>query len=501
MLDFDKKVVIHLNGSRCALAIPELMRILVDVEGVPWDKAWNITSNVFSYTSHAMHKDHIESWPVYKVTQMLPRHMQIMFDINQIHLENIRTTFSSDAEIVRDLSLIEEGDVKRVRLANLAVLGSFCVNGVSRVQTEMLCKKLFPVHTKFFPDKFRNVTTGVAHRRWLLTCNPELSAFITGAIGSSWITRSESLSQLEERLNDRATLQQLADVKFAAKRRLCSYLEETAGRNFDPSALFDVQVGKIHPGKRQVLHLFHILNDYLRIKSGETVISPRVHIFSGKASPSDFLAKQIIHLISVVSDIVNQDADVSKKLAVVFVPNFGMPLAEHIIPAADLSEQLATPIFEAAGTFNMKFAFNGALTLGSRCGSNIELAEAIGEPPFYTFGKMVDELQSMQAYTPFALTEADARLKAIFGLLDTVLPSLRDGSSVYPLLASLRDTDRYYVILDFDDYIRQQERIDAAFGDQWEWGQKSLLIARCGKFSSDRTILDYAQNIWKVSVP
>ena len=263
-----------------------------------------------------------------------------------------------------------------------------------------------------------------------------------------------------------------------------------------------MQVGKIHPGKRQVLHLFHILNDYLRIKSGETVISPRVHIFSGKASPSDFLAKQIIHLISVVSDIVNQDADVSKKLAVVFVPNFGMSLAEHIIPAADLSEQLATPIFEAAGTFNMKFAFNGALTLGSRCGSNIELAEAIGEPPFYTFGKMVDELQSMQAYTPFALTEADARLKAIFGLLDTVLPSLRDGSSVYPLLASLRDTDRYYVILDFDDYIRQQERIDAAFGDQWEWGQKSLLtIARCGKFSSDRTILDYAQNIWKVSVP
>ncbi|MBN1761096.1 MAG: glycogen/starch/alpha-glucan family phosphorylase [Chitinispirillaceae bacterium] len=501
LLDFDKKVVIHLNGSRCALAIPELMRILVDVEGVPWEKAWNITSNVFSYTSHAMHKDHIESWPIYKVTQMLPRHMQIMFDINQEHLENIRTTFSSDEEIVRELSLIEEGDVKRIRLANLAVLSSFSVNGVSRIQTDILCKKLFPVHSRFFPNKFRNVTTGVAHRRWLLTGNPELSDLLSATIGSSWTVDSDQLKLLEGKLNDRSTLQQLSDVKLAAKRRLCDYIESVGGRHLDPYALFDVQVGKIHPGKRQVLHLFHILNDYLRIKSGATIVSPRVHIFSGKASPSDFLAKQIIHLISVVSDIVNQDAEVAKKLAVVFLPNFGMTHAERIIPAADLSEQLATPVFEAAGTFNMKFAFNGALTLGSRCGSNIELAEKIGEPPFYSFGKMIDELLSLQAYTPFALTEADKRLKAIFNLLEEVLPSLPDGNSVYPLLSSLRDTDRYFIMLDFDDYIRQQERIDTAFGDQWEWGQKSLLtIARCGYFSSDRTILDYTQNIWKVAV-
>ncbi len=501
ILDFDAKVAIHLNGSRCALAIPELMRILVDVEGVPWEKAWSITSNVFSYTSHAMHRDHIESWPVYKVTQMLPRHMQIMFDINQIHLENIRQTFSSDPEIVRELSLIEEGDVKRIRLANLAVLGSFSVNGVSRVQTDVLCKNLFPVHTRFYPDRFINVTTGVAHRRWLLTGNPELSSLISSRIGSSWTTHSEDLVQLEEKLNDRSTLQQLTEVKLAAKRKLCEYLESIGVRHLDPYALFDVQVGKIHPGKRQVLHLFHILNDYLRIKAGETVATPRVHIFSGKASPSDFLAKQIIHLINVVSDIVNNDPDVSRKLAVVFVPNFGMTEAERILPAADLSEQLSTPLFEAAGTFNMKFAFNGALTLGSRAGSNLELADKIGEPPFYTFGKTIEELQELQAYTPSALIEADKRLKAISGLLEEVLPTIPEGSAVYPLLSSLRDTDRYYVLLDFDDYTRQQERIDAAFGDQWEWSQKCLLtIARCGYFSSDQTIRNYAGNIWKVPV-
>ena len=501
VLDFDKKVAIHLNGSRCALAIPELMRILVDVESVPWDKAWKITSNVFAYTSHAMLKEHIERWPVYKVTQMLPRHMQIMFDINQIHLENIRKTFSSDPEVVRELSLIEEGDVKRVRLANLAALGSFSVNGVSRVQTEILCRRLFPVHIKFFPSKFRNVTTGVAHRRWLLTGNHELSSLISDCIGTSWTTRSEDLLQLEEKINDRSTLQRITDVKLGAKRKLCEHLEKTRGLHLDPFALFDVQVGKIHPGKRQVLHLFHILNDYLRIKSGAAVNSSRVHIFSGKASPSDFLAKQIIHLINVVSDIVNNDPSINGKIRVVFIPNFGMSQAEAIIPAADLSEQLSTPVFEAAGTFNMKFAFNGVPTVASRCGTNIELAEIIGEPPFYTFGKMVDELLSLQAYSPYALTEADPRLKAIFSLFDEILPSLPDGESVNPLLSSLKDADRYFVVLDFDDYIRQQQRIDTAFSDQWSWSQKCLqTIARCGRFSSDHTVRTYARDIWKVSV-
>jgi glycogen phosphorylase len=497
--DFDKKVIIHLNGSRCALAIPELMRILIDCEKVPWDKAWQITSNVFSYTSHAMTKDHLESWPVYKVTQMLPRHMQIVFDINQIHLENIRRSFSSDPEIVRELSLIEEGEVKRIRLANLAALGSFSVNGISRPQTEILSRKLFPVHTQFYPDKFRNITTGIAHRRWLLCANPPLSSLITDAIGSSWHTDAEKLQLLEDKINDRQFLEKLAQVKTNAKQIFSDFLTKQLNISVDPTFMFDTQIGKIHPYKRQVLHLLFILHCYLQIKSGKFVGSRRVHIFSGKASPSDFLAKQIIHLISLVANIVNKDPDVSKFSSVVFIPNFGMTQAERIVPAADLSEQLSTASLEAAGTFNMKFAFNGTLTIASRCGTNIELAEKIGEQACLIFGKDAEELQAMQAYKPYELAESDTRLKAIFKLLDEMLPTFSDGNMIYPLLSSLRDTDRFFVLLDFDDYVKQQEQIDRLYTDRLLWTKDCLLsIARSSHFSSDRAVTEYARTIWKV---
>lgn len=501
LTQFDKRVMIHLNGSRCALAIPELMRILVDVENVPWEQAWKITNNVFSYTSHAMSKDHLETWPVYKVTQILPRHMQIMFDINQIHLENIRKTFSDDPEIVRELSLIEEGEVKRIRLANLAALGAVSVNGVSRLQTDIICEKLFPVHTRFFPDKFKCVTSGVAHRRWLLCANKKLTKLITDEIGTAWTTNSEELAQLEHRINDHGFLQQLIDVKQNAKRRLGAYIKKVTGISIDALAMYDVQVGKIHPYKRQVLHLLHILHTYLTIKGGGKVKSPRVHIFSGKASPSDFLAKQIIHLINVVADIINNDSDVSRYSTVIFIPNFGMTQAETIVPAADLSEQLPTPLNEASGTFNMKFTLNGALAIASRSGANVDLYEHLGEDTIFTFGKSAAELQGIGAYKPYELAESDPRLKAIFNLLDQMLPTFPDGNTVYPLLSSLRDNDRSFVMLDFDDYLRQQERIDATYSDQWLWAQKCLQsIARSGKFTSDHTIKEYARTIWKVPV-
>ncbi|MBN1308730.1 MAG: glycogen/starch/alpha-glucan family phosphorylase [Chitinispirillaceae bacterium] len=499
-LEFDKRVTIHLNGSRCALAIPELMRILIDVEKVPWDRAWQITSNVFSYTSHAMSQDHIESWPVYKVAQLLPRHMQILFDINQIHLDTIRSTFSSDPDVIRELSLIEEGEVKRIRLANLAALGSFSVNGVSRVQTESLCKKLFPVHTRFFAHKFRNITAGAAHRRWLLCANPGLASLISETIGTSWTTDARHLERLEQSINNRSFLHKLTDIKLDAKRRLGRHIEAVSGCRVDELALFDIQIGMVHPSKRLVLHLFHILNDYLRLRAGGTVGTPRVHLFAGKASPSDVLAKQIIHLINIVAAIVNNDAEISRYIKVVFLPNMEMSEAERIIPAADLSEQLSTPNFVASGTFNMKFAFNGALTIASRGGTNVELVERLGEEAIYPFGKSLDELETLHVYKPYELTEADLRLKAIFTFFDEVLPSVPGGSAVYPLLASLRDSDRFFVILDFDDYIRQQERVAAAYIDQWTWSQHSLqAIARSGLFTSDRTVLDYAHDIWKVS--
>lgn len=497
--DFDKKVIIHLNGSRCALAIPELMRILVDCENVPWDQAWRITSNVFSYTSHAMSKDHLESWPVYKVTQMLPRHMQIVFDINQIHLENIRKTFSSDQEIVRELSLIEEGEVKRIRLANLAALGAFSVNGISRPQTDILCKKLFPVHTKFYPDKFRNITTGISHRRWLMCANPPLSELITSTIGGAWQSDAEYLLQLEKYADNDEFTSKFIAVKKGAKQQLGAYFKTLLQHDVDVNAMFDTQIGKIHPYKRQVLHLLFILHRYLHIRAGGSVGAKRVHIFSGKASPSDFLAKQIIHLTSLVADLVNNDAEVSKYSTVVFVPNFGMSQAERMVPAADLSEQISTASYEAAGTFNMKFSFNGTLTIASRCGTNVELFEKLGESSCFLFGKDAEELQTMHSYKPYELANADSRLKAIFTLLDETLPGYPDGNSVYPLISSLRDSDRFFVMLDFDDYVRHQGVLDSMFTDPLQWAKNCIrAIARSGHFASDRSTREYARDIWKV---
>ncbi len=500
MLDFDKYVAIHLNGSRCALAVPELMRILVDIENIPWEQAWRIVTNVFTYSSHAMSRDQIESWPVYKISQMLPRHMQIIFDINQIHLDTIRSKYSSDPDIIRDLSLIEEGEVKRVRLANLAAIGSSSVNGVSRQQTEILKKKLFPSYTAFFPDKFRNVSAGASHRRWLLCANPPLASLINETIGTSWQTDPGNLVRLEDSINDSTFLQKLINLKNDAKIRLGRYIESVTGQSVDTTAMFDIQIGKIHPFKRQTLHLFSILHDYLRLCTGGSVVSPRVHIFAGKASPSDALAKQIIHLIDIIASVINKDLEISRFIKIVFLPNFGISMAEIIIPAADLSEQLASPAYEASGTFNIKTAYNGAVTLASRSGTNIEMAEHLGESAVYSFGKTLDELTSIQYHKPFDIIESDPRLKAIYKFLNETLPSFSNGSSVYPLISSLRESDRFFDILDFDDYIRQQERIDAAYADRWLWSQRCLLsIARSGYFSSDRTVNEYSREMWKVS--
>ncbi|NLW32652.1 MAG: glycogen/starch/alpha-glucan phosphorylase [Fibrobacter sp.] len=501
ILDFDKKVVIQLNGSRCALAIPELMRLLVDVENVPWEEAWRITSNVFAYTSNAVSKDNLETWPVYKVNQIFPRHMQIIFDINQFHLDNVRRCFSNDPEMVRSLSLIEEGEVKRIRLAHLAVVGSFSVNGISRIQSDLLQKKLFPVFSQYNPQKFCNKTVGVAHRRWLLCANPELSELITSAIGDQWVTKPEKLLDLEQYADDMQFLKSLYDVKKNAKVRLSSQIRERCRFDPDETFMYDIQSGKIHPCKRHVLHIFNILHRYLLVKSGKNLESSRLHIFSGKASPSDFLAKQVIQLINVTAELVNNDPQVNDKIRVIFVPNFGMSWAEKMVPGADLSEQISTASFEAAGTFNMKYAFNGALTIASKSGSNIELAEKVGEENIFLFGKDSEFTSSIQNYHPCELLSSDQSLQNIFSLLDTYLSQIQEGSSINPLISSLRDSDRYFVLVDFNDYIKQQEQVDLLFADKMQWTRKSLLnIARVGWFSSDRVTAEYIKDIWKVPV-
>ncbi len=501
LLELDSKVVIQLSGSRCALAIPEMMRVLVDQENIEWTKAWEITRNIFAYTSNAVLRDNLELWPVYKIGQTLPRIMQIIFDINQIHLDSLRSRYGNNNEVLRNLSLIEEGEVKRIRFADLAVLGSHSVNGVSVAQTDILKKLIFPQFSLYYPEKFSCKTLGVSHRRWLLCANRPLSDLITRTIGDGWIRKPENLSRLEKYSGDQRLLKEFCHVKEKSKIALCREIKDQFGIILDHKMLFDIQSRSIHTAKRQVLNILHVLHRYLQIKKGDSLRCPRVHLFAGKASPSDFLAKQIIHLINVVADLVNNDPDVKDQMKVIFIPNFGMSWAEKIIPAADLSEQISTATLEASGTFNMKFAFNGALTIASRSGSNVEMIQRLGEENIFAFGRSAEELLALNHYNPQTVIAGDNRLQAIFSFLDSYLPKIQDGSAIYPLISSLRDSDRQFALLDFNDYVGRQQAIDELYHDSVAWAKKSLYnIARIGWFSSDRTVEEYAQDIWKVNV-
>jgi starch phosphorylase len=499
--ELDTKIAIHLNGSRCALAIPELMRILVDQEGIEWTRAWEMTTNIFSYSSSAIHRDHIETWPVYKIGQVLPRIMQVIFDINLEHLDQVRSRAGHDIDLLRNLSLIEEGEVKRIRFADMAVLGSSSVSGVSAAHTEYIKKYVFPPHHEYSPEKFNCKTTGVSHRRWLLCANRSLSNLITRTIGDGWIRRSEELEKFEAYAKNLDVLREFHIVKGRAKATLCNSLRDRLGIMLDASMMFDIHSRPIHTSKRQVLHILHILHSYLRIREeGAQLPSRRAHVFAGKASPSDFLAKQIIHLINITADLVNEDPVVREQMRVVFIPNFGVSWAERLVSAADLSEQISTASLEPAGTFNMKFAFNGALTVASRGGSNVELIKRVGEENIFGFGKTADELISMNGgYNPARVIAEDERLKRIFALLDTHLQKLPDGHAVYPLLSSLRDSDRSFALLDFSDYINKQEQVDELHKDAELWDSRCLLnISRMGWFSTDRLVRDFAAGVWKI---
>jgi starch phosphorylase len=503
MLELDKKMAIHLGGSRCALAIPEMMRILVDQEGVPWEKAWDMTQSIFSYTSHAMFKEDSEIWPVYKVGQILPRHLQVIFDLNQIHLDEVRKRYGGESGYVRELSLIEEGEVKRIRFADMAVLGSRSVNGVSREQTDILMKKVFAPFAAYFPERFSCKLNGVGQRRWLLTINRSLAKLITKHIGEKWITDPERLIEFESKVDDEQVLGILSSVKKAAKINLARILHETMGFSVDESFMFDVQTGKIHNNKRQLLHLLYILHCYLNLKKGQTAVGTRrLHIFAGKAAPSDFLAKQIIHLISATADCINNDPITNGLMRVIFVPNFNMTWAERIVPAVDLAEQLSAATLEPAGTFNMKFAFNGAVTIASLSGANNEIAEKIGKEYIFSFGKSGDELAKLKEYRPSEIMAKDERLKDVFTFLENeLIPKTPEGQALYPLLSSLRDSDRQYTLLDFDDYVSKQGLVDMLYAYPLAWMKTSLInIARIGWFSTDRVVHEYARDIWKVSV-
>jgi glycogen phosphorylase len=500
IVGFETKAVIQLTGSNCALAIPELMRLLVDVENVPWKTAWDVTRNVFAYTSTAVSKESLETWPVYMMTQVLPRHMEIIYEINQNHLDDIRARFGNREDLVRELSIIQEGEVKRVKLANLALIGSFAANGVSRSQSETLKKNIFPEFSMVSPEKFQNKTNGISHRRWLLSANRPLAELITKAIGDTWAQKPENLSKLGPFARKEDFCRHVANIHLAAKKNLAWFIKKQCNIEVAPEALFDVHCKKIHQYKRQVLHVLGILSKYVRIKNGEAAGVARVHIFAGKAAPSDQLAKQIIKLINLTASFVNNDPAVGDRLKVVFLPDYDVSMAEKIVPAADISEQIATPGQEASGTGNIKFAINGALIMASKGGSNLELVERLGPENLVVFGKSLEELPGVGHYQPWELILGNKHLSAIFSTLEDRLKTVRqNGLSINPLLSTLKDSDRYFVLLDFDDYVRQQERAETLFADHDAWFSRSVTtISRSGWFSIDRTVTEYARDIWKV---
>jgi starch phosphorylase len=494
-----EKAVIHINGSRCALAVPEMMRLLVDVEELEWDEAWAITRNLFAYTSHAVSRENLEIWPVYIMEQILPRHMEIINQLNFDFLEEVRAGGKYDIPSIQELSCIEEGEVKRVRMGQLAILGSSSVNGVSEAHTQVLKNTVF---TKLIASRgvtVKSITNGISHRRWMLCNNRLMADLICEAIGDGWIRQPKKLEELERFCGDKGFLEKVDEVKRINKTRLAISVQKMLGMEIDMEMLFDVQCKKIHPFKRQTLHIFNIIHRYLQLKKGIKPLQPRLHIFAGKAMPSDFLAKQIIALIHILADVINNDADAKDMMRVLFVPDYGVSWAERILPAAELAEEIATPSFEACATTNFKMALNGALLLASRSWANRELIKRLGEENVFIFGS--SELIPAPVAHPWELIKQSGELKDIFDFLENLLSEREGGEKIDPLVSSLRDSDRFRVLPEFADYLQQQTLVDTLYGDRISWAQKSLRsMARMSYFSSDRAVAEYASQIWKVHV-
>jgi len=500
---FVDKVVIQLNDTHPTLAIPELMRLLIDEEGLGWDEAWNIVSNVFAYTNHTILPEALEKWPVALVESLLPRHMQIIYEINHRFLNEVRARFPNDEARVRRMSIIEEEPIKQVRMANLAIVGSRKINGVAKLHSEILKKKVFRDFYEILPEKFTNVTNGITPRRWLLSANPSLADFITEKIGSGWITDLTQLRRLEKYANDKKVLKKLSEIKKENKRKLAEYILKKNGVKVDVESIFDVQVKRIHEYKRQFLNAMHILILYNRLKrEPEYEIFPRTFIFGGKSAPGYFIAKRIISLINAIADLVNNDNDVNEKMKVIFLEDYRVSLSEKIIPATDLSEQISTAGKEASGTGNMKFALNGAITIGTMDGANIEIREEVGEDNIFIFGLNADEVESLKSSGKYNPWEYYHRNQEIKEMMDMLLGNrLRKNDKDYfkPLFDSIMNGDEYLLLADLESYIECQKKVDRAYRDKERWAKMMLYnIARVGKFSSDRSIRDYVREIWNV---
>ena len=503
---FSDEVAIQLNDTHPAIAIPELMRLFLDECELSWETAWSICTKTFAYTNHTLMPEALETWPVDLVGRLLPRHLQIIYEINRRFLDQIRDAYPGDETKVGEMSIIAEGPTKRLRMANLAIIGSHSVNGVAALHTQLLKNRMFKHFHEYFPDKINNKTNGITPRRWLLQCNRALSSLITDEIGPDWITDLDHLKNLGSLADDDEFQARFRGAKKSNKIRLAQLIQRKCDLTVDPDSLFDVQVKRIHEYKRQLLNVLHIIHLYHSIiVRPDTVRKSRTVVFAGKAAPGYVKAKLIIKLITSMANTINNDPRLEDRLKVVFIPNYGVSQAEKIIPAADLSEQISTAGTEASGTGNMKFALNGALTIGTLDGANIEIREEVGEDNIFIFGLNAEEAEwerKTPRRTPQDIYNENPAVREIIDSLRDGCFSNGDRHLFKPIVDDLMDhhRDPYLHLIDLEDYLRCQEEVARIYQDRREWTRRAILnVAGMGKFSSDRSIREYARDIWGIN--
>jgi len=497
-------VAIQINDTHPSLGIAELMRILIDEYSFSWEQAWDITQKTFAYTNHTVLPEALETWDTNLMEEIIPRHLQIIYEINYRFLQEVSVKWPGDTGKLVHMSFIEEGENKKLKMAHLAIVGSHCVNGVAELHTKILKNNIFSDFHKMWPERFINVTNGITQRRWLLKANPELSKLISETIGDAWITDLRQLKRLEPYAYDSSFREVFLKTKSTCKDHLSKIIADIAWIDADPASIFDIQAKRIHEYKRQLLKVMHIVYEYLMIKNGrKTPAIPKTFVFAGKAAPGYRVAKQIIKLINNVGSAINNDSALKDSMKVVFVPDYRVSLAEKLIPAADLSEQISTAGTEASGTGNMKFALNGALTIGTLDGANIEILEEVGEENIFIFGLNADEIIRMKqtnSYRPIEYYNTYPEIKLVMDALrdDTFCPD-EPGLFRWIYDSILSEGDPYFHLADFMSYIQVQERVDVEFKNPSLWAQKAILnVARIGKFSSDRAIMEYANKVWGI---
>lgn len=498
----DDSIRMQLNDTHPAVAIPEMMRLLIDEHLIEWDKAWEMTQRIFGYTNHTLLPEALEKWPVSLFGSLLPRHLEIIYEINKRFLDYVKGRFPNDEDIIKRLSLIEESGERYVRMAHLACVGSHAINGVAALHTELLKSDVLRDFYRLWPEKFLNVTNGVTPRRWVVQSNPQMSSLITEKIGDGWKKDLKQLVKLEEFVDDRAFRDQWRKIKHTKKVELATRIHNMREIVVDPDTMFDVQVKRIHEYKRQHLNALHIVALYNRVKNNPNLdIVPRTFLFGGKAAPGYFMAKLLIKLINSIGDVVNNDPKVKDRLKVVYLPDYNVTLGQKVYPAADLSEQISTAGKEASGTGNMKFALNGALTIGTLDGANIEIREEVGEDNFFLFGLTAQQVFDMKAhgYNPHQYYDNDEELRIVIDQIANGMFSRGDRNIFRPFVDSLMYHDPFMVMADFRSYIDCQREVDKVWKDKDAWTRKSILnVARMGKFSSDRSIAEYCEKIWEV---